>query len=102
MKFTMRFVFAALLVLNSAPRSLLKDDPNTVVARDEAAGTISVNEAMEDCNDDRLTDSFALASAVTPPYSSPTPSFVIQRTSDELNSIKENSRIYKLNSAFLI
>ena len=98
----MRFVFAALLVLNSAPRSLLKDDPNTVVARAETAGTLSFNEAMEDCNDDRLTDSFALASAVIPPHSSPTPSFVIQRTSDELNSIKDNCRIYKLNATFLI
>ena len=102
MKFTMRFIFAALLVLNSALRSLSKDNSDTAVARAEAAGTLSFNEAMEDCNDDRLTDSFALASAVTAPHPSLISTSGIYRMSDELTSIKDKSRIYKLNSTFLI
>ena len=102
MNLTMSVIFATLLVLIGAPRSLLNDNAAKIVACAEDAGTLTFGEAMENWNDDRLTGSFALAYAVTSPHPSPIPSSVICRTSDELNSIKENSRIYKLNSTFLI
>lgn len=102
MNLTMSFIFAALLVLIGAPRSLLNDNTDKIVACAEDAGTLAFAESMENWNDDRLTRSFTLASAVTSPHPSPMPSSVIYRTSDEFNSIKENSRIYKLNSTFLI
>ena len=102
MNLTLSFIFAALLVLIGAPRSLLNDNADKIVACAEDAGTLAFAEAVENWNDDRLTGSFALASAVTSPHSSPIASSVIYQTSAELNAIKENSRIYKLNSIFLI
>lgn len=102
MNLTMTFIIAALLVLVGAPRSLLNDNATKIVACAEDAGTSAFAEAMENWNDDRLAGSFTLASAVTSPHPSPVPSSVISRTSTESNSIKENSRIYKLNSTFLI
>jgi hypothetical protein len=99
----MTFIIAALLVLVGAPRSfLLNGSADKIVACTEDPGTLAFAEAMENWNDDRLTGSFTLASAVISPHPSPVPSSVISRTSTESNSIKENSRIYKLNSTFLI
>src|SRR5215475_10337645 len=101
MNLTMSFVFAALLVLISAPRPLLSDNADTIVTSAEDGGTLAFAEAIENL-DDRLTQSFTLASAVTAPHPSLVRTSGIYRMSDELNSIKENSRIYKLNSTFLI
>jgi hypothetical protein len=101
MNLTMSFVFAALLVLIGAPRPLLNNNADTIVACAEAAGTLAFAEAMENL-DDRLTGSFTLALAVTAPHCSLLPASGIYRMSDELNSIKEKYRIYKLNSTFLI
>jgi hypothetical protein len=101
MNLTMSFVFAALLVLIGAPRPLSNNNTDTIVACAEDAGTLAFAEAMENWDDDRLTASFILAS-VTGSHSSLIPTSPIYRMSDELNSIKEKSRIYKLNSTFLI
>jgi hypothetical protein len=101
MNLTMSFVFAALLVLIGAPRSLLNNNADTIVACAKDAGILAFAEAMENL-DDRLTGSFTLALAVTTPHCSLLPTSVIYRILDELNSIKEKSRIYKLNATFLI
>ena len=101
MNLTMSFVFAALLVLIGAPRPLSNNNADTIVACTEDAATLAFAEAMENL-DDRLTGSSTLASAVTVPHPSLVPTSVIYRMSDELNSIKEKSRIYKVNSTFLI
>ena len=98
---TMSFFFAALLVLIGTSRPLLNDNPETIVGCAEDAGTLTFAEAMENL-DDRLTGSFTLASAVTAPHPSLVPTSGIYRMSDELNSIKGKSIIYKLNSTFLI
>ena len=97
----MNFVFAALLVLIGAPRPLLNNNADTIMACAEDAGTLAFAEAMENWDDDRLTVSFILA-AVTASHPSLIPTSPIHRMSDELNSIKETSSIYKLNSTFLI
>ena len=80
----------------------MDDNADKIAAWAEDGGTLAFAEAMENWNDDRLTGSFTLASAVTSSDVSLIPSLLICRTSVELNSIKENSRIYKLNSSFLI
>jgi len=92
MNLTMNFVFAALLVLIGAPRPLLNNNVDTIVACAEVAGTLAFAEAMENL-DDRLSGSFTLALAVTAPHCSLLPTSVIYGISDELNSIKDNSRI---------
>src|SRR5262245_23414831 len=102
MNLTLSFIFAALLVLIGAPRSLLNDNADKVGACGQASGTLAFAEAMETWSDDRLTGSLSLASAVTTPHSYPIRNSVICQSSPELNSIKENFRIYKLNYIYLI
>src|SRR5262249_38766992 len=101
MNLTMSFVFAALLVLIGAPRPLSNNNANTIVACAADAGTMAFWGAVANWDDDRLTASFILTS-VTCSHSFLIPPSSIYRMSDELNSIKEKSRIYKLNSTFLI
>lgn len=102
MNLTMSFVFAALLVLIGAPRPLLNNNANTIVARAEDTGTLAFAEPMENWDDDRLTESFTLTSASIAPYPSIISTSGIYRMSVELNSIKDKFRLYKLNSTFLI
>src|SRR5262245_49905800 len=67
MKLTTSLIFAALLILIGVPRFLLNNNADTIVACVEDTGTSTFAEAIENL-DDRLTDSFALASAVTAPH----------------------------------
>ena len=99
---TMSFIFAVLLVLIGAPRSLLHDNTDKIAASAEDTATLTFAEALDDWNDDRLIGSHSLAFAVTTPHSFPVASSVPYPASDEVNSNKDNSRIYKLNSSFLI
>ena len=101
MNFTTSLIFAALLMLIGVPRFLLNNNVDTIVACAEDAGTLAFAEAIEN-PDDRLTGSFTLALAVTALHPSLISTSVIYRMSDDLNSIKDKSRIYKLNSTFLI
>src|SRR5215468_10408421 len=100
MNLTMSFVFAALLALIGAPRPLLNNNADTIVACAEDAGTLAFAEAIENL-DDRLTGSLTLALAITVPHCSLLLPSVSYRISD-VASLKDNSRIYKLNSTFLI
>ena len=101
MNLTTSLIFGALLIFIGVPRFLLNNNADTIVACGEDTGTLTFAEAMENL-DDRLTGSFTLASALTAPHPSLVPTSGIYRMSDELNSIKDKSRIYKLNSTFLI
>jgi hypothetical protein len=102
MKLALSFGFAVLLVLTSAPRSLWSDNTDKIAASAEDGSTLAFGEALENWNDDRLIGSFPLASAVISSVVSLIASPIMSQTAVELNSIKDNSRIYKLNSSFLI
>jgi hypothetical protein len=102
MKLVISFGFALLLVLTGAPRSLWSDNTDKIASSAEDASTLALGEAIESWNDDRLFGSFPLASAVTSRDISLIATPFNSQTSVELKSIKDNSRIYKLNSSFLI
>jgi len=102
MNLTMSFIFAVLLVLIGAPRSLLHDNSDKIAASAEDTSTLTFAEAIENWNDDRLIGSHTSAFAVITPHCFPVASSVLYPAFDEVNSIKDNSRIYKLNSSFLI
>jgi hypothetical protein len=92
-----------LLVLAGSPRSFLwSDKTDKIAASAQDASTLAFAEAMEDWNDDRLIGSFTLASAVTSTHPPVIASPIISRTCQKINSIEDNSKIYKLNSSFLI
>jgi hypothetical protein len=101
MKLVISFGFALLLVLNGAPRSLWSDNTDKIAASAEGGSTLAFSEAIESWNDDRLIGSFPLASAVTSSDVSLIATPLVSQTW-ELNSIKDDSRIYKLKSSFLI
>jgi hypothetical protein len=101
MKLVISFGFALLLVLTAAPRSMWSDNTDKIAASAEDGSTATFGEAIESCDDDRLIGSFPLAFPVTSDVLLIATPLVFQ-TSVELNSIKDNSRIYKLNSRFLI
>jgi hypothetical protein len=103
MKLVISFGVALLLVFTAAPRSIMwSDDNDKIAASAEDGSTATFGEAIESCDDDRLIGSFPLAFPVTSSavllFATP----LISQTSVELNSIKDNSRIYKRNSRFLI
>ena len=102
MKLVISFGVALLLVLTGTPRSLWSDNTDKIAASAEDGSTLGFGETIESWNDDRLFGSFPLASAVTSSDVSLIANSFISQTSVELNSIKDNSRIYKLNSSFLI
>ena len=102
MRLVISFGFALLLVLNGTPHSLWSDNTNKIASSAEDGSTLGFGETIESWNDDRLFGSFPLASAVTSSDVSLIANSFISQTSVELNSIKDNSRIYKLNSSFLI
>jgi hypothetical protein len=102
MKLVISFGFALLLVLTAAPRSMWSDDTDRIAASAEDGSTLTFGEAIESWNDDRLIGSFPLAFAVTSSDVSLIATPFVSQTSVELNSIKDDSRIYKLNSSFLI
>jgi hypothetical protein len=102
MKLALSFGFAVLLVLAGSPRSLWSDKTDKIAASAQDASTLAFAEAMEDWNDDRLIGSFALASTVTSTHPPLIASRIISRTCEKIYSIKDNSKIYKLNSSFLI
>jgi hypothetical protein len=103
MKLVISFSLALLLVLTGAARSLWSDDDTDKIAVAAKSGsTATLGEETESWNDERLIGSFPLASAVTSNDSFPLASLFISETSVELKSIKDNSRIYRLNSRFLI
>ena len=102
MKLVISFGFALLLVLNGASRSLWSDNTDKIAASAEGGSSLAFGEAIESWNDDRLIGSFPLASAVTSIDVSLIATPFVSQTSVELNSIKDDSRIYKLNSSFLI
>ena len=102
MKLVISFGLGLLLVLTGAPRSLWSDNTDKIAASAEDGSTLAFGEAIEGWNDDRRIGSFPLASAVTSSDVSLIATLFISQTSVELNSIKDNSRIYKLNSSFLI
>jgi hypothetical protein len=102
MKLVISFGLVLLLVLAGAARSLWSDDTDKLASAAKNGSTATLGEESESWNDERLIGSFPLASAVTSHDSSPLPSLFVSTTSVELNSIRDNSRIYKLNSRFLI
>jgi hypothetical protein len=103
MKLVISFGLILLLVLTGVARSLgSDDDTDKIAAAAKSGSTAALGEASENWNDERLIGSFPLASAVTSNDSFPLASLFISETSVELNSIKDNSRIYRLNSRFLI
>ena len=102
MRLVISFGFALLLVLNGTPHSLWSDNTNKIAASAEDGSTLGFGEAIEGWDDDRRMGSFRLASAVKSSDVSLLAAPFISQTSVELNSIKDNSRIYKLNSSFLI
>jgi hypothetical protein len=102
MKFVISFGLALLLVLTGAARSLWSDDTDKIAAASKNGTVLTLGEASESWKDERLIGSLPLASAVTTSDSSPLPSAFVPATSVELNSIRNNSRLYRLNSRFLI
>jgi hypothetical protein len=102
MKLVISVCLALLLVLSGAARSLWTDDTDKIASAPKNVSTATLGEESESWNDDRLIGSFPLASAVTSNDSSPLPSLFTSTASVELKSIGDNSRIYKLNSHFLI
>jgi hypothetical protein len=103
MKLAISFGLALLLVVAGAAHSFWSDDDtNKIASADKHSSTETLSEATESWNDDRLIGSLPLVSAVTFNDSSPIPSLCVSEQSVELNSIRDNSRIYKLNSRFQI
>jgi len=102
MKLVISFGVALLLVLTGTPRSSWSDNTDKIAASAEDGSTLAFGEAIESWNDDRRITSLPLASAVTSSDVGLIAAPFISQTSVELNSIKDNSRIYKLNSSFLI
>jgi len=102
MKLALSFRFDVVLVLAGSPHSLWNDKTDKLAASEQDASTLAFAEAMEDWNDDRLIGSFALASTVTSTHPPLIASRIISRTCEKIYSIKDNSKIYKLNSSFLI
>jgi len=103
MKLVISFGFALLLVFTGAARSIMWSDNNDKIAGStEDGSTATFGEAIESCDEDRLIGSFPLAFPVTSSAVLLTATLLVSQTSVELNAIKDNSRIYKLNSRFLI
>jgi len=103
MKLVISFGFALLLVFTGAPRSIMWSDNNDKIAASaEDGSTATFGEAIESCDDDRLIGSFPLAFPVTSSSVFLSATRLVSQTSVELNAIKDNSRIYKLDSRFLI
>ncbi len=102
MKLAVNLVFAALLVVASAARCCWSDNTDTIAASADNTKIFALAEASENWKDDKLLGSLALSSALTSPDFSPIPGPVVSQTGEKINAIKDNSRIYKLNSRFLI
>jgi hypothetical protein len=103
MKLVISFGVALLLVFTAAPRSIMwSDDNDKIAASAEDGSAATFGEAIESCDDDRLIGSFPLAFPVTSSSVFPIATPLVSQTSVELNAIKDNSRIYKVNSRFLI
>lgn len=102
MKLVISFGVALLLVLTGTPRSSWSDDTDKIAASAEDGSTLAFGEAIQSWNDDRRIGSFPLGSAVKSRDVFLIANSFISQTSVELNSIKDTSRIYKLNSSFLI
>jgi hypothetical protein len=102
MKLVMSFSLVLLLVLTGVARSLWSDDSDKIASAAKSGSAEALSEASESCDDDRLIGSFPLAFPVTSSdvFLIATP--LVSQTSVELNLIKDNSRIYKLTSKFLI
>ena len=102
MKLVFSFGFALLLVLTGATRSLWSDNTDKIAASAESGSALAFGEAIENWNDDRMIASCPLASAVPSSNVFRIATPFISQTYVELNSIKDDSRVYKLNSTFLI
>jgi hypothetical protein len=102
MKLALSFGFAVLLVLTGATRSLWSDNTDKIAASAKSGSALAFGEAIENWNDDRMIASCPLASAVASSDVSLIATPFISQTYVELNSIKDDSRVYKLNSTFLI
>lgn len=98
----MSFMFAVLLVLNGVPRTVLHDNTDRIATTEEDTSAMSFAEALESWNDDRLIGAHTSTALVTPSRCFPIASSVSYSVSDEVTTVKENSRIYKLNSIFRI
>ena len=102
MKLVLSVGLALLLVLTGAARSLWSDDTDKIATAAKNDSVLTLGEATENWDDERLIGSFPLVSTVTSNDSCPLPNLPISETFVELNSIRDNSRIYRLNSRFLI
>ncbi|HEY7321163.1 MAG TPA: hypothetical protein VIE89_26650 [Candidatus Binatia bacterium] len=103
MKIVISLGLALLLVVIGAAHSLWSDDDlDKIAAAAKHDSSETLSEASENWNDDRLLGPLPLVSAVTSDDSCPVPSSSLSDPSMELNSIRESSRIYKLNSRLLI
>ena len=103
MRLVISFGLALLLIVTGAAHALSSDDDlDKIASAAKHSSRETLSEATESWKDDRLIGSFPLVYATTSNDFSPIPNLCLSAPSVELNSIKDNSRIYKLNSRFLI
>jgi hypothetical protein len=102
MKLVISLGFALILVFTGGPRSLWSDNTDKIAASARAGSTLEFGEPIESSTDDRLIACFPLAYPMTSSVVSLTATPFISQTSVEVNTIKDNSRLFKLNSSFLI
>ena len=101
MRLFTNLAFAVLLVLAGAARCWWSESTETITASADKAKIFTL-EAIENHKDDRLSSPLLLFSSSTSPYISPFAGVFISQTWEKICVVKDNSRIYKLNSSFLI
>jgi hypothetical protein len=89
-----------LLVLGGAARSWWSDNTNTLAAA--KVNPFALVEAVENHKDDRRSSSSSLSSFLTSPHISLIASPFISQAFRRISPIRDDSKIYKLNSSFLI
>jgi hypothetical protein len=97
-KLTIGLVLVVLLLLTGASPSFWSDDSDKITACSKDANALAFGESIENSNDERMIASYTLAFVA----SSSNSSRIATPSSAERSSPKENSKIYKLNLAFLI
>ena len=102
MRLFTNLAFAVLLVLAGGARCWWSDNSAMITASADKARVSTLAEAVENYQDDRVISPVLLFSSLTSPYTSPFAGLFISQTWEKICVSKDNSRIYKLNSSFLI